>query len=89
MWTGTNTGAEDEGTINVAPKNAPKHGGILKLKKPPPKIVKPGNWRDSFVEGGRYLRCVVSQHFNDASKSLILIDNRWEKARENYGKPRN
>ncbi|KAK7749264.1 SAGA complex subunit Sgf73 [Diatrype stigma] len=36
----SNGSADDEGTINVAPKNAPKHG-IIKLKKPPPKIVKP------------------------------------------------
>ncbi|RYO92599.1 hypothetical protein DL764_008106 [Monosporascus ibericus] len=42
--------ADDEGTINVAPKKAPRQG-VVKLKKSPPKIVKPGNWRDSFIDG--------------------------------------
>lgn len=47
-------GPDDEGTINVASKKVVKDkpNGVIKLKKPPPKQVKPGNWRDgSVVEG--------------------------------------
>ena len=41
----------EEATIKVASKKDPRNGTI-KLKKPPPKHNKPGNWRDgSVVEG--------------------------------------
>ncbi|ORY69903.1 SCA7, zinc-binding domain-containing protein [Pseudomassariella vexata] len=44
-------GPDDEGTINVASKKASrdKQNGFIKLKKPPPKQSKPGNWRDGSV----------------------------------------
>lgn len=43
---------EPEQTIKVASKKEIK-SGTIKLKKPPPKHSKPGNWRDgSVVEGG-------------------------------------
>jgi hypothetical protein len=32
-------------------KKEPKIGGTIKLKRPPPKQNKPGNWRDSEVIG--------------------------------------
>lgn len=42
---------ESEQTIKVASKKDANTGSI-KLKKPPPKHSKPGNWRDgSVVEG--------------------------------------
>lgn len=48
------TGPDDEGTINVASKKASKDktNGTIKLKKPPPKHTKPGNWRDGSVADG-------------------------------------
>ncbi|KAI1453602.1 SCA7, zinc-binding domain-containing protein [Annulohypoxylon moriforme] len=44
-------GLDDEGTINVASKKVTKDkpNGIIKLKKPLPKQIKPGNWREGSV----------------------------------------
>ncbi|KAI0841675.1 SCA7-domain-containing protein [Hypoxylon sp. FL0890] len=44
-------GPDDEGTINVASKKVSKDkpNGIIRLKKPVPKQLKPGNWRDGSV----------------------------------------
>ncbi|KAI0851870.1 SCA7, zinc-binding domain-containing protein [Daldinia vernicosa] len=44
-------GPDDEGTINVASKKVirDRPNGIIKLKKPVPKQLKPGNWRDGSV----------------------------------------
>ncbi|KAI2470626.1 SCA7, zinc-binding domain-containing protein [Annulohypoxylon bovei var. microspora] len=44
-------GLDDEGTINVASKKVIKDrpNGVIKLKKPVPKQIKPGNWRDGSV----------------------------------------
>ncbi|RDW59482.1 hypothetical protein BP6252_12569 [Coleophoma cylindrospora] len=39
----------DDDTIRVAPKKEKKSNGTIKLKKPPPKHDKPGNWRDGSV----------------------------------------
>ncbi|RDL34469.1 Uncharacterized protein BP5553_07597 [Venustampulla echinocandica] len=43
--------SDDDSTIKVAPKkeNKDKLIGTIKLKKPPPKHNKPGNWRDGSV----------------------------------------
>ncbi|KAI0123846.1 SCA7, zinc-binding domain-containing protein [Xylariales sp. AK1849] len=48
---GRKVGPDDEGTINVASNKMSKDkpNGKLKLKKAPPKVVKPGNWRDGSV----------------------------------------
>lgn len=49
--------SDDESTIKVAPKKELKDklNGTIKLKKPPPKHSKPGNWRDgSVIDGGLY-----------------------------------
>ena len=47
-------GPDDEGTINVASKKVVKNktNGVIKLKQPPPKQMKPGNWRDGSVLEG-------------------------------------
>ncbi|KAI0901959.1 SCA7, zinc-binding domain-containing protein [Annulohypoxylon nitens] len=44
-------GLDDEGTINVASKKVTKDrpNGVIKLKKPVPKQIKPGNWREGAV----------------------------------------
>ncbi|KAI1212194.1 SCA7, zinc-binding domain-containing protein [Annulohypoxylon truncatum] len=44
-------GLDDEGTINVASKKVTKDrpNGVIKLKKPIPKQIKPGNWREGSV----------------------------------------
>ncbi|KAH8668334.1 SCA7, zinc-binding domain-containing protein [Xylariales sp. PMI_506] len=44
-------GPDEEGTINVASKKVQKdkQNGVIKLKIPPPKHTKPGNWRDGSV----------------------------------------
>ncbi|KAJ9154752.1 SAGA-associated factor 73 [Pleurostoma richardsiae] len=44
----------DEATIKVASKKAAKDkaNGVIKLKKPPPKHSKPGNWKDGSVIDG-------------------------------------
>ncbi|KAI0432226.1 SCA7, zinc-binding domain-containing protein [Xylaria sp. FL1042] len=43
-------GPDDEGTINVASKKAKiRPMGPIKLKRAPPKQMKPGNWRDGSV----------------------------------------
>ena len=44
----------DEQTIKVASKKDTKQGTI-KLKKPPPKHSKPGNWMDGSVVEGSYI----------------------------------
>merc|ERR1711939_1080190 len=52
---GSKVASDDESTIKVAPKKETKDKptGTIKLKKPPPKHNKPGNWRDgSVVDGG-------------------------------------
>ncbi|KAK0106746.1 hypothetical protein ONS96_004364 [Cadophora gregata f. sp. sojae] len=52
---GSKAASDDESTIKVAPKKETKDKptGTIKLKKPPPKHNKPGNWRDgSVVDGG-------------------------------------
>ncbi|KAH7342194.1 SCA7, zinc-binding domain-containing protein [Rhexocercosporidium sp. MPI-PUGE-AT-0058] len=48
---GSKVGSDDESTIKVAPKKEikDKSNGTIKLKKPPPKHNKPGNWRDGSV----------------------------------------
>lgn len=47
--------SDDESTIKVAPKKDIKDKLIgIKLKKPPPKHNKPGNWRDGSVIDGRW-----------------------------------
>jgi SAGA-associated factor 73 len=42
---------EEATTINVSSKKESKKqaNGIIKLKKPPPKHSKPGNWKDGSV----------------------------------------
>ncbi len=48
--------SDDENTIKVAPKKEAKDKptGTIKLKKPAPKISKPGNWRDGSVIDGMF-----------------------------------
>lgn len=46
----------DDDTIRVAPKKEKKGSGTIKLKKPPPKHDKPGNWRDGSVIDGTWPR---------------------------------
>lgn len=50
-WSGT---ASEDDTIKVASKKdiKDKSSGGFKLKKPAPKYVKPGNWRDGSVIDG-------------------------------------
>ncbi|CZT49471.1 related to SGF73-SAGA associated factor [Rhynchosporium secalis] len=57
MAAGSNSNAnasDDDTTIKVAPKKEGKDktSGTIKLKKPPPKHNKPGNWRDGSITDG-------------------------------------
>ncbi|KAI1094731.1 SCA7, zinc-binding domain-containing protein [Rostrohypoxylon terebratum] len=64
-------GLDDEGTINVASKKITKDrpNGVIKLKKPVPKQIKPGNWREGAVVG--------------ANKRVNTADDKKSKATEN------
>lgn len=48
---------DEEQTIKVASKKDTKNGAI-KLKKPPPKHNKPGNWMDGSVLEGKLSRAL-------------------------------
>ncbi|XDG01092.1 hypothetical protein ABKA04_000707 [Annulohypoxylon sp. FPYF3050] len=64
-------GLDDEGTINVASKKITKDrpNGVIKLKKPVPKQIKPGNWREGAVV--------------NANKRVNSADDKKSKATEN------
>ena len=85
----TSTGADDEGTINVAPKSAPKRG-VVKLKKPPPKIIKPGNWRDGYIDGGMFKSIHSSLSSRRPMQGLTCDQSsRRETISQEYREPRN
>ncbi|KAI4859578.1 SCA7, zinc-binding domain-containing protein [Hypoxylon rubiginosum] len=96
MATGTEgrKGPDDEGTINVASKKVSKSksNGTIKLKKPPPKQMKPGNWRDGSVldDSGKKARSTESPPVNLSALSPSLMVNPLdETSRETFatGRP--
>lgn len=61
--TGLSTYPADDQTIKVASKKDAKNATI-KLKKPPPKHSKPGNWRDgSVIEGNVACRVAARDRY--------------------------
>ncbi|KAI1082194.1 SCA7, zinc-binding domain-containing protein [Whalleya microplaca] len=71
-------GPDDEGTINVASKKVTrdKSNGLIKLKKPPVKQTKPGNWRDgSVADDDRKSRGTASPSTNSTALSPSPVVN--------------
>ncbi|XXG96475.1 hypothetical protein Hte_002758 [Hypoxylon texense] len=93
MATGTEgrKGPDDEGTINVASKKVVKNksSGTIKLKNPPPKQMKPGNWRDGSVldDNGKKSRSTESPPV--AVSPGMMVNSLDETARETFatGRP--
>ncbi|KAJ3564224.1 hypothetical protein NPX13_g7920 [Xylaria arbuscula] len=66
-------GPDDEGTINVASKKSAKAKpkGPIKLRKPAPKHMKPGNWREGSVADSGFPRHFVT---HSHSRTILTIE---------------
>ncbi|TVY83692.1 SAGA-associated factor, partial [Lachnellula suecica] len=83
--------SDDESTIKVAPTKKDKTSAQFKLRKPPPKHNKPGNWRDgSVIDGDDKKKRTDTPSTNSAVASPGPIVNQLDDAaRETFatGRP--
>lgn len=81
---GSDSRKGDDGTIKVAAKNKK---GAIKLKKPPPKHSKPGNWRDGSVIDSDKKKSSASP--NSSSSPGPVVNQLDDNARETFatGRP--
>ncbi|KAL3959091.1 hypothetical protein ACCO45_007253 [Purpureocillium lilacinum] len=79
---------ESEQTIKVASKKESK-AGTIKLKKPPPKHSKPGNWRDGSVVEDEKKKNGISPSTSAAASPGPVVNQLDDTARETFatGRP--
>ncbi|KAJ6439998.1 esterase [Purpureocillium lavendulum] len=79
---------ESEQTIKVASKKDSK-SGTIKLKKPPPKHSKPGNWRDGSVVEDEKKKNGISPSTSAAASPGPVVNQLDDTARETFatGRP--
>ncbi|KAH8801480.1 SCA7, zinc-binding domain-containing protein [Xylogone sp. PMI_703] len=84
--------SDDESTIKVAPKKdlKDKPNGTIKLKKPPPKHNKPGNWRDgSVIDNEKKTKGTDTPSTNSVDSPGPVVNQLDDAARETFatGRP--